>query len=130
MGNSGGPLVNLSGEVIGVNTLKVNVTGISFAIPIDTVAQVVKQLQKNRKVIRPYIGMKLANLTTSTSAGAYKQRKSPARSDGSLRVETNEGEDVTANVIISEIEPNSPGMIRVAYVIMSRYNCVYIYMSV
>ena len=102
--------MNLSGEVIGVNTLKVNVTGISFAIPIDTVVQVVKQLQKNRKVIRPYIGMKLANLTTSPF-GAYKQRKSSAAAgEGSLHIETSEGEDVTANVIISEIEPNSPGV--------------------
>lgn len=62
VGNSGGPLVNLDGLVIGVNTMKVNATGISFAIPVDTVAQVVKQLKTYRRVVRPYIGMKLANV--------------------------------------------------------------------
>ena len=31
--------------------------GISFAIPIDTAAQVIKQLQRHKKVIRPYIGI-------------------------------------------------------------------------
>ncbi len=53
----------MNGEVIGVNTMKVNVAGISFAIPIDTVVQVVKQLKQNKKVIRPYIGMKMANFS-------------------------------------------------------------------
>eukprot|EP00762_Andalucia_godoyi_P004130 ANDGO_06316.mRNA.1 Putative protease Do-like 14 len=56
-GNSGGPLVNLDGEVIGINSLKADVSGISFAIPIKTAKEIVDQLQKYGRVIRPYTGM-------------------------------------------------------------------------
>eukprot|EP00928_Gymnodinium_smaydae_P088123 TRINITY_DN72265_c0_g1_i1.p1 TRINITY_DN72265_c0_g1~~TRINITY_DN72265_c0_g1_i1.p1 ORF type:complete len:361 (-),score=27.85 TRINITY_DN72265_c0_g1_i1:190-1272(-) len=59
-GNSGGPLVNLDGEVVGVCTLKVrNTDGIAFAIPMDSAWPVVKQLLRHKKVPRPYIGVKL-----------------------------------------------------------------------
>lgn len=62
-GNSGGPLVNLDGEVIGINTMKVKGTdGISFAIPIDIASQIIKQLLTNKRVIRPYVGLKMANM--------------------------------------------------------------------
>ncbi|DBA02957.1 TPA: hypothetical protein N0F65_005984, partial [Lagenidium giganteum] len=61
-GNSGGPLINLDGEVIGINTMKVDGSvGISFAIPIDTAVQVIDQLLKHKKVVRPYIGMQMIN---------------------------------------------------------------------
>eukprot|EP01041_Mallomonas_annulata_P003837 gene3835-7640_t len=62
IGNSGGPLVNLDGEVIGINTMKAQGTdGISFAIPIDSASVVIKQLLKHGRVIRPYIGCKMAD---------------------------------------------------------------------
>ncbi len=61
VGNSGGPLVNLDGEVIGINTMKVKGTdGISFAIPIDIASQIIKQLLERGKVTRPYVGLKMA----------------------------------------------------------------------
>ena len=64
-GNSGGPLVNLDGEVIGINSMKIkNSSGISFAIPIDIAYQVIKQLKVNKKVIRPYLG-KSSSFSTS-----------------------------------------------------------------
>jgi HtrA serine peptidase 2 len=63
-GNSGGPLCNLDGEVIGINAMKLsNTDGISFAIPIDTAVQVLRQLMRNKKVTRPYVGLRM----TSTS---------------------------------------------------------------
>ena len=59
-GNSGGALVNSKGEVIGVNTLKLNGTGIEgmgFAIPINSTKNITEQLIQDGKVKRPYIGV-------------------------------------------------------------------------
>lgn len=44
-------------------------SGISFAIPIDTAYQIIRQLQTNKKVIRPYLGMKMANYILNQSGG-------------------------------------------------------------
>lgn len=60
-GNSGGPLVNLDGEVIGINVMKAQgVDGISFAIPMDVASRIIRQLQLHGKVIRPYVGLRVA----------------------------------------------------------------------
>jgi HtrA serine peptidase 2 len=77
MGNSGGPLVNLDGEVIGINTMKVKGTdGISFAIPIDIASQIIKQLLTNKRVIRPFVGLKMVNMVTPPeSSNKYLRRR-------------------------------------------------------
>ncbi|MCM2327857.1 MAG: DegQ family serine endoprotease [Lysobacter sp.] len=66
-GNSGGPLFNLRGEVIGINSQIFSRTGsyagISFAIPIDYAASVIDQLRKSGKVTRGRIGVAIANVT-------------------------------------------------------------------
>lgn len=98
--------MNLNGEVIGVNTMKVNVTGISFAIPIDTVMQVVKQLKANKKVVRPFIGMKMANLSSNNPVFIGKQPKNK-HGDPVVADSATEGV-VTANVLVLEVEPSSP----------------------
>ena len=59
-GNSGGPLVDLDGKVIGINTMKAGgADGISFAIPIDIAWAVVRALLQHGSVARPYIGIKM-----------------------------------------------------------------------
>ncbi|KAM8940012.1 serine protease HTRA2, mitochondrial [Pelodytes ibericus] len=72
-GNSGGPLVNLDGEVIGINTMKVT-AGISFAIPSDRLRDFLEQSQKKRswfgasEVKRQYIGVMMLTLSGSILA--------------------------------------------------------------
>lgn len=59
-GNSGGALVNLNGQVIGINTMKISDTGVEglgFAIPINEVMTNVDLLIKNGKINRPYLGV-------------------------------------------------------------------------
>jgi len=66
-GNSGGPLLNMRGEVIGINSQIFSRTGsfmgISFAIPIDYAFNVADQLMKTGKVTRGRIGVSISNVT-------------------------------------------------------------------
>jgi serine protease Do len=66
-GNSGGPLMNLRGEVIGINSQIFSRTGsfagISFAIPIDFAMNVATQLQSGGKVTRGRIGVQITTVT-------------------------------------------------------------------
>ena len=66
-GNSGGPLFNLDGEVIGVNTLIISPTGgsigLGFAVPSKTVAGVVDQLEKFGELRRGWLGVRIQQVT-------------------------------------------------------------------
>lgn len=63
-GNSGGPLFNLRGEVIGINTAVINsVQGIGFAIPSNMVKRVVHQLRVQGKVVRGWLGVGIQHVT-------------------------------------------------------------------
>src|SRR3954463_4793239 len=66
-GNSGGPLFNLEGEVVGVNTLIISPTGgsigLGFAVPSKTVAAVVDQLQKFGELRRGWLGVRIQQVT-------------------------------------------------------------------
>ncbi len=67
-GNSGGPLVNLAGEVIGITTAIVPFAqGVGFAVPSNTARQIVAQLRKDGRVVRPWLGISVAPLTPSWS---------------------------------------------------------------
>ena len=64
-GNSGGALVNLSGQLIGINSLKISedgVEGLGFAIPSNDLVPIINEIMENGQVDRPYIGVGLADL--------------------------------------------------------------------
>ena len=66
-GNSGGALINVRGELVGINTAVLaegtGTEGISFAIPVDLVRGVVEEIRLHGRVIRGYIGLRPAELT-------------------------------------------------------------------
>jgi serine protease Do len=70
-GNSGGPLFNLKGEVVGVNSLIFSRTGgymgLSFAIPIDLAMNTVAQLKEKGKVTRGRIGVQITEVSKETA---------------------------------------------------------------
>ncbi len=71
-GSSGGPLLNLDGEVIGVNTAIAShsnsSSGVAFSIPINLVKRVMKQLLEKGSVSRGYLGMQLAETFEAADA--------------------------------------------------------------
>nr|PNR52217.1 hypothetical protein PHYPA_008591 [Physcomitrium patens] len=94
-GNSGGPLLNLDGEVIGINTMKaLAADGVSFAIPIDSAIKIVDQLKKRRHVVRPWLGMKMWELTEPRISQLKERRPGFP--------------DVNAGILVSQVIPGSP----------------------
>ncbi len=91
-GNSGGPLFNMNGEVIGVNTAIISPTGgsigIGFAVPSDTVQSVVQQLKEFGEVRRGWLGVKIQTVSEDIAE--------------SLGVPENTG------ALVSAVTPDSP----------------------
>lgn len=62
-GNSGGPLINLAGEVVGISTaMNFGAENIGFAVPANTLRQILPQLKDEGRVRRGYLGVSIANL--------------------------------------------------------------------
>jgi serine protease Do len=96
-GNSGGPLFNIRGEVIGVNAaVSASAQGIGFAIPINMVRKILPALEREGKVTRGWLGVMIQQLTTDL-AKAFKlsddqgalvsevMKESPAEQAGIVR---------------------------------------------
>jgi serine protease Do len=89
-GNSGGPLVNLDGQVIGMNTaLASDSQSIGFAIPINDLSGLIDSVKSSGKVQRPYLGVVYVPITSdikeqynlSTDQGAYILNSAQAGED-------------------------------------------------
>jgi serine protease Do len=67
-GNSGGPLVNTSGEVLAINTAVAgNAENIGFAIPINDIQGLIKSVLKDGKLLRPYLGVRYISLNDTVA---------------------------------------------------------------
>jgi serine protease Do len=105
-GNSGGPLINLKGEVVGINSLIYSRTGgymgVSFAIPIEVALDVAKQLQASGKVTRGRLGVGVQPLTKEL-ARSFKL-------------------DAASGAVVTAVEPGSPAAkagVKVGDIILS-----------
>ncbi|AYA78321.1 serine protease [Bacillus sp. Y1] len=96
-GNSGGALINISGQVIGINSMKIaqsSVEGIGLSIPIKSAEPIISDLEEFGEVKRPYMGIQLQSVN---EVSAYHQKET-------LKLP----EDVTSGVVIMTVDPNSP----------------------
>ena len=86
-GNSGGPLLDVNGRVIGINTAMFRpAQNIGFAVPINTLKQVLPQLREKGKVVRGYLGINIGNVTSDV-ASAFNLKST----DGAFVQSTLEG---------------------------------------
>lgn len=73
-GNSGGPLINMNSDVIGINTagksLSDSASGLGFAIPVNEVKEVVEGLIKDGKMSHPTLGLNAVSVSNDVSSGA------------------------------------------------------------
>lgn len=96
-GNSGGALVNISGQVVGINSMKIaqqSVEGIGLSIPINTAKPIINELEKFGQVKRPYMGVDLKSVN---EIPAYYQQEA-------LKLPN----DVNYGVAIRQVVPASP----------------------
>lgn len=88
-GNSGGPLLDAAGRVIGVNAqTEPGTTGIGYAIPVDTLKRVVPELRREGRIERAYLGVDTVDLEPDLAR--------------TLRV------GVRTGLVVSEVTPGSP----------------------
>ena len=74
-GNSGGPLANSNGEVIGITNMKLvsdGVEGIGFAIPIGDAVEYASELRENGKIERPFLGISMLDATDTYNLARYR----------------------------------------------------------
>lgn len=99
-GNSGGPLINIQGQIIGINSSKITssrtqvaVEGMGFAIPSNDVIAIINQLETNGQVIRPAIGIGMVMLAEVSNA-IYKDLGIP--------------DEVTSGIIVTGVQSGMP----------------------
>jgi serine protease Do len=79
-GNSGGALVNLRGEVVGINSLKISdagIEGMGFAIPVNDALPIIRQLAEEGQIQRPYLGITPKSLQAIPNQERVNQLRLP-----------------------------------------------------
>ncbi|MFD2330729.1 S1C family serine protease [Cohnella sp. GCM10020058] len=95
-GNSGGALVNLKGQVVGINSMKVadtSVEGIGFSIPIDDAMPIVDQLMEHGKIKRPYLGVYSMDLSIYLDNKAGSEDEAPSDDGDAEATPDSNGDD-------------------------------------
>ncbi len=93
-GNSGGPLVNLAGDVIGINSLKLvdeEVEGMGFAIPIEDAMLYIDALEQGKEIKRPVVGVQIIDMTNDYVLYKYNIDKPKNVNAGIVLMEVNSG---------------------------------------
>lgn len=93
-GNSGGPLVNLAGDVIGITSLKLvdeQVEGMGFAIPIEDAMNYVDILENGKEIERPIVGVQILDLTNKYLLSSYGIKIGSNVDSGIILVKVNDG---------------------------------------
>lgn len=100
-GNSGGPLINLAGQVVGINSMKLtsssdgtSVEGMGFAIPSNTVVKIINQLEKKGSVSRPGLGISMFDLSSVSTSDQSRVLKLPT--------------DISSGVVVMSIVDDAP----------------------
>ncbi|MEK3937256.1 trypsin-like peptidase domain-containing protein [Sporosarcina sp. FSL W7-1349] len=96
-GNSGGALINMAGQLIGINSMKITestVEGIGLAIPTNLAVSIIEQLETTGTVNRPTMGVTLLDLRSVPARQQQEVLKLP--------------EDVTDGVVVTDVARNSP----------------------
>lgn len=128
-GNSGGPLLNLKGEVIGINTATmISAEGVGFAIPINRAKRVIDGAINNKEVVYPFLGVRYViidprlkeeeNLKVDYGALVIGSPEEPAISPGSSA----EKAGIKEGDIILEINKEKITIKNTLAKIISRYN--------
>lgn len=87
-GNSGGPLLDVNGRVVGINTAMFRpAQNIGFAVPVNTLKQILPQLREKGKVVRGYLGINIGPVSSDVAAafklkstdGAFVQSTLPGK---------------------------------------------------
>ena len=95
-GNSGGALINIAGQVIGINSMKISadtVEGLGFAIPSNDVVDIINQLEKEGTVVRPVLGISLLDISQISEQQQESVLKLP--------------KDIVAGVVVGQVQLGS-----------------------
>ncbi|KRG10435.1 S1C family serine protease [Staphylococcus sp. NAM3COL9] len=104
-GNSGGALVDINGNLVGINSMKIaseQVEGIGFAIPSNEVKVTIKELVENGEIERPSIGISLLNV--SEIPEQYKEDLNTKRKDGVYVAKVHADNELKKGDIITAID--------------------------
>ena len=104
-GNSGGPLINIEGEVIGINVMIIQPgQGIGFAIPMNLAKTIMNELIQYGKVVRPWIGIGLQDLTEDLAKSFNLPEKEGALISQVFEKSPAEKADLRVGDVVAEID--------------------------